>query len=86
MHTIELLKEGIRAVQSLGYRVRQDWLDGQGGGACVLKGEKFLFLDIADSYTEQLEEVLVILRQEENATTLELAKELETLVKQGRAA
>ena len=47
MHTVELLAEALNLAGRLGYEVRQEWLAGNGGGACELKGRKILFLDLA---------------------------------------
>ena len=45
MLTIELLEESLELARRAGYRVRQEWLDGACAGACVIKGQKWLFLD-----------------------------------------
>ena len=41
-----------------GYKVREEYLDDCMGGACVIKGQKLLFLDPAQGPREQLEAVL----------------------------
>jgi len=53
MHTVDLLDQALRAAEELGYHVRQEWLDGTSGG-CEIKGEKWLFLDLAQTPLEQL--------------------------------
>ena len=63
MHTVDLLERALLAVEGLGYRVRQDWLDGQGGG-CEIKGQKWLFLDLASGPAEQLHLVAEVLARE----------------------
>ncbi|HVU90128.1 MAG TPA: hypothetical protein VHD36_22545 [Pirellulales bacterium] len=63
MHTVELLERALRAAEGLGYRVRQDWLDGPGAG-CEIKGEKWLFLDLASSPLDQLDVVAGVLSRE----------------------
>ena len=63
MHTVEMLAEGLNLVKRLGYEVRQDWLGGNGGGACELKGRKILFLDLALGPADQLELVLTVLQR-----------------------
>ena len=45
MLTVELLEEALELARRAGYRVRQEWLEGCAGGACVIKGQKWLFLD-----------------------------------------
>jgi hypothetical protein len=64
MHTVELLEEAVHAARRLGYEVRQDWLGGDGGGHCLVRGRKWLLLDIAQSPDEQLEVVGDALRGE----------------------
>ncbi len=63
MHTVELLDRALRAAEGLGYRVRQDWLDGPGAG-CEIKGQKWLFLDLASSPLDQLDIVAGVLSRE----------------------
>jgi hypothetical protein len=54
VHTAELLDEALALAAQLGFRVRQEWLHGAGGGTCVVRGEKWLFIDLAQSLAEQL--------------------------------
>ena len=58
MHTVELLDEALLLAEQLGFRVRQEWLGGSGGGPCEIKGQKWLFLDLATTASEQLEHVV----------------------------
>lgn len=58
MHTLETLELALDFAIRKGYRVRQEWLDGCPGGACVVKGQKWLFLDPSQNAAEQLELVL----------------------------
>lgn len=80
MHTVELLDEAISLAERLGYRVRQEWLGGNGGGGCELKGCKWLFLDLALDPTDQLDQVLDTLRREPLAPTLPIPPELQKLL------
>ena len=57
MHTVEQLEHALARATKLGYRVKQDWLDGCGGG-CEIAGQKWIYLDLALSAEEQLEQVL----------------------------
>ena len=57
MHTVELLNEAVDAARRLGYDVRQDWLGGNGGGHCLVRGRKWLLLDVAQTVDEQLDVV-----------------------------
>ena len=64
MHTVELLEHALAAARQLGYGIRHEWLGGNGGGACLLKGEKWIFLDLAQTPLEQLEQVTAAIRGE----------------------
>ena len=76
MHTVELLEEAIRVAERIGYRVRQEWLGGSGGGACEVQGRKWLFLDLAVGPTDQLDQVVATLRSEPDACGLPMSWEL----------
>lgn len=67
MHTVELLEEALDAARRLGYQVRQDWLGGNGGGHCLVRGRKWILLDVAQSVDEQLDVVIDALRTEPGA-------------------
>ena len=71
MHTVELLEHALAAARQLGYGVRHEWLEG-GGGACLLRGRKWLFLDLAQTPIEQLAQVAAVLRTEPATQRLEL--------------
>jgi hypothetical protein len=80
MHTVAMLKEALDTARRLGYEVRQDWLGGDGGGHCLVRGRKWLLLDVAQSADEQLDVVADALRGETGAERAvrspELAKRL----------
>jgi hypothetical protein len=58
MTTVELLEQALQLAQRSGYKVREEYLDDCLGGACVIKGQKCLFLVPTQSPREQLEAVL----------------------------
>jgi hypothetical protein len=64
MHTVEMLQEAVDTARRLGFEVRQDWLGGDGGGHCIVRGRKWLLLDVAQSADEQLNVVAEALRDE----------------------
>lgn len=64
MHTVELLEQALEIARRAGYKIRQEWLDDCQAGACVVKGQKWLFLDPLQSTRDQLEDVLVVLRDD----------------------
>jgi len=76
MHTVELLDEAVDAARRLGYEVRQDWLGGDGGGHCLVRGRKWLLLDLAQSANEQLDVVGEALRGEIGAARVIRSPEL----------
>ncbi len=73
MHTVELLEHATAAAERLGYRVRQEWLEGCGGGACEIAGQKWIFIDLALHATEQLEQVSDALREDPGIYSLALS-------------
>jgi len=76
MHTVDLLDEALALVASLGYQIRHEWLGGDGGGDCEIKGRKWLFIDLALSPSEQLDVVLDTLRREPRVWHAELNSQL----------
>ena len=64
MQAFRLLAEALQLAARLGYRIREDTLDGAGGGHCVLAGQKWLLLDVTQSAEEQLSDVVDALRSE----------------------
>lgn len=80
MHTVELLQQAIALAERLGYTVRQEWLTDAAGGACELKGRKYLFLDLSASPLDQLDQVLQSLRREPINPSLPLPAPLAELL------
>ncbi|MEK6235749.1 MAG: hypothetical protein N2C14_13660 [Planctomycetales bacterium] len=76
MHTVDLLDHALRIAGKLGYDLRQEWLDGNGGGGCRYKDQKWLFLDLAQSPDEQLDVVLDVLRGEPTLAELPVPQPL----------
>jgi hypothetical protein len=76
MHTVELLNEAVDAARQLGYDVRQDWLGGNGGVHCLVRGRKWLLLDLAQTVDEQLDVVADALRTESEAKRVIKSPEL----------
>ena len=86
MHTVVLLAHALNLAERLGYVIRQDWLEGSGGGGCELRGRKYLFIDLATSPAEQFEMVLGVLRSEPRAAELPMPQELRDLLRLHKAA
>ena len=62
MRTLELLDYLVGLARRLGYEVREEWLDGSGGGACLLKGQKILFLDQSLRPSERVGQIVRVLK------------------------
>ena len=86
MHTVDLLEEACGVAQQLGYRTRQEWLGGIGGGACEFGGQKWIFIDLALNAVEQLEQVAEALRQDPSIHVTPLSGHLGQLLGVRRAA
>jgi hypothetical protein len=69
MRTLELLDYLIELARRLGFEIREEWLDGTGGGACVIKGQRILFVDQSLSPADRVDQIARSLRGSE-----ELAK------------
>ncbi|MEK6248571.1 MAG: hypothetical protein N2C12_10360 [Planctomycetales bacterium] len=54
MRTVELLEQTLDIARQLGYRVREECVGGNGGGSCVVRGQKWLFLDPSFDISDQL--------------------------------
>ncbi len=55
MNAVEEFEYLIGIAQESGYRVRYDYFGGTGGGVCRFGGTQWLFVDLALSVTERLE-------------------------------
>jgi hypothetical protein len=85
MHTVELLEHATTAAQRLGYKIRQEWL-GTSGGACEIKGQKWIFLDLGSSPLDQLDLVADALRGDPGLARLDLRPELRHFLQVRRSA
>jgi len=86
MHTVELLDEALAAARQLGFRIREEWLGGDGGGSCVLKGQKWLFVDLALDAADRLALVTSALSTEPAAAQLAMSEALRSYVQVRRSA
>lgn len=80
MHTVELLDEACEVAESLGYKIRQEWLGGTGGGACEFSGQKWIFIDLALNAIEQLDQVAGGLRHDPGIYFASLSYPLQQLL------
>lgn len=86
MHTVELLEYALDAAERLGFKIRQDWLGGSGGGACQFKGQKWIFLDLALNPDEQFDQVAEAIQSDPAIHTLPIAPELRAMLKLRKTA
>jgi hypothetical protein len=86
MHATKLLAEGLALVRQLDYVVREEDLEGAGGGHCAFAGKKWLLLDVTQSAREQLEDVLDALRSESAVRTHTLSPQLAALIVENKKA
>jgi len=73
MGNIEIIREATATLKSAGYRIRQDWFGGEGGGRCTVRGQKQIFLDLAQSPQDQLDTLLTAIREDEDIDPAELS-------------
>ena len=76
----------MRLRHQLGYKTRQEWLGGNGGGACEFAGQKWIFIDLALNAIEQLEQVTDALRSDPGIYLVNLSPPMRQLLGIRRAA
>ena len=64
MHTAQLLSQALDLSRRAGYQIREESLEGAGGGHCLIRGQKCLLLDLTQTHQEQLNDVVDALRSE----------------------
>ena len=72
MSTIEQIEQLVEIAQQLGYRIRYDYFGGTGGGVCEFSGNKWLFMDLALTSAEQLDQLQAALANEPLLDTVSL--------------
>lgn len=72
MHSAKMLSLAVEAARLVGYEIREEILDGAGGGHCLIHRKKCLLLDMTQTHREQLNDVLDALRAEPNLKIAEL--------------
>ncbi len=87
MHTVELLEQALAAARQMGFDVREEYLGGSGGGSCLLRGRKCLFVDLALTPNEQLDQVLsAITETDDQQVLLQFPLPLRSFLKLRRSA
>ena len=83
MHTVELFDEALAVAERLGFKIREEWLEGYGGGGCEISGQKWIFIDLSLSSRDQLEQVVGALREEPAVDDQELSPQLSPAYRSG---
>jgi len=86
MHTVEMLERMKEVAERAGYTVRLEWLGGAGGGACEFAGRKWIFVDLALSVVEQLDQVASALKHDPAVKLLETSQSVRHYLGHRRAA
>jgi hypothetical protein len=86
MHTATLLAEAAELARRLDYTLREEYLDGAGGGHCFFGGRKWLLLDVTQSVDEQLSVITDALRTDAAVWRLPVSPQLALMLKRSVAA
>lgn len=86
MHTANLLAEAAELARRLDYKLREEYLDGAGGGHCFFGGRKWLLLDVTQSVDEQLSVITDALRIDDAVWRLPVSPQLAMMLKRSVAA
>ena len=86
MATANLLAEAVKLARKTGYQIREDCLDGAGGGHCQIHGGKWLLLDVTQSLEEQLSDTVDALRVDPQVWQFKPSPDLAKLLEVRRAA
>lgn len=86
MHTANLLAEAAELARRLDYTLREEYLDGAGGGHCFFGGRKWLLLDVTQSVDEQLSVITDALRLDDAVWRLPVSPQLALMLKRSMAA
>ena len=76
MHLRHKLSAILELAERLGFEVRHEPLGGSGGGACVLKGQRVLFVDSGADLATQCERCLADLARIAEIDTMYVVPEL----------
>ncbi|MBL9164842.1 MAG: hypothetical protein JNL18_19090 [Planctomycetaceae bacterium] len=86
MHSATLLAEAAELARQLQYTVREEYLDGAGGGHCYFGGRKWLLLDVTQSVDEQLSVITDALRTDDAVWRLPVSPQLAGILRVSHAA
>ncbi|HEX3870005.1 MAG TPA: hypothetical protein VHV77_06195 [Pirellulales bacterium] len=74
-----MLEHAVDAARRLGFKVREDWLGGS-FGVCELRGNRWIFLDMAQSPTDRLQAVIDAIRTEPGLHRMTIVPQLSRLL------
>lgn len=80
MHTVELFERLVEVARQLGYEIRHEYLGGVGGGRCEVAGRKWIFVDLAVSAAEQLDQLVEALQEDPAIHSVSLPDRIAQLV------
>ena len=86
MRSVELLEQALHVIRTLGYQIREECVGGNGGGICVVRGQKSFFLDPSLDVSEQLDVACEALQSEPAIYQLNLSPELSRMLGIRRSA
>jgi Spy/CpxP family protein refolding chaperone len=86
MNTTTMLAEALQLARECQYQIREEDLEGAGGGHCSFSGKKWLLLDITQSAQQQLEDTLDALRCEPKLRQHSISAPMATLLAGGKRA
>lgn len=86
MQSVTLLAEAADLARRLDYTLREEYLDGAGGGHCFFGGKKWLLLDVTQSVDEQLSVITDALRTDDAVWRLPVSPQLAGMIRVSRAA
>ncbi len=80
MHTVDVLEEAIRVCERLDYGIRHEWLGGSTGGSCEISGQKWMFVDLALSPLEQLDQIVQSLKFDPRVQQIPMSPHLSAIL------
>ena len=80
MHTVDLFEHLVGVARQLGYQIRHEYLGGVGGGRCEVAGKRWIFVDLALSSTEQLDQLVEAIQEDPAIHTLSLPDQITQLM------
>ena len=77
MHTVLMLEYALRTARGLGFRIREEALEGCEPGICNWNGKRWIFLDLDQTPAERLEIVAMALRGDARIAGMRLPRALD---------